>query len=731
MFPGIFLFPRLSLDTKYPMSYNLSMDFLKMKLEKLPRIGMKYGAILKKLNIETVEDFLLHFPFRYEDYSERILIENLAAGETATVMGEVVQSKLVRTWKKKMMITECFVSDETGTVRAVWFNQPYVSDSLTAGKGVRLAGKVSQDTKGMFFSNPAWELSSRTPTNTGRLVPIYPETEGLTSKWIRWQMQNMIKYADALIDPIPENILKGLHLPILSEAVKSLHFPKTLKEFELAQKRFAFQQMFLVQLATQQVKISWDKQKAASIAFNETLTKYFVESLPFTLTDAQRKAAFKILKDLEKPLPMNRLLNGDVGSGKTIVAAMASLSTINAGFQVSIMAPTEVLAKQHFESISKIFSKQDITVGLLTNSYHLINKSEFRNSKLSTEKEEEISRKKLLSELVSGNINLIIGTHALIQKDIKFKNLALIIIDEQHRFGVAQRAFLQQQIAEINDGLPGKIPHLLTMTATPIPRTLTLAFFGNLDISVLDEMPKNRKPIVTEIILPSKRKDIYDFVRSEISKGHQAFIIFPLVEESEKLTELKAATQEHERLSREIFPDLKLGLLHGKLKASEKEQVMADFKDKKYNILVATSVVEVGIDIPNATVIVIEDAERFGLSQLHQFRGRVGRSDKQSYCFLFTGSKTVKAKSRLGAMEKTSSGFAIAEEDLKLRGPGEFLGTRQSGLPDIAMEHLSNVKLIEIAHDYAEQTLQNSPDLADYPLLQKELGKFQSNVHLE
>ena len=729
-----------------------------MKLEKLPRIGMKYGAILKKLNIETVEDFLLHFPFRYEDYSERVLIENLQEGETATVMGEVVQSKLVRTWKKKMMITECFVSDETGTVRAVWFNQPYVSDSLTAGKGVRLAGKISQDAKGMFFSNPAWELSSRTPTNTGRLVPIYPETEGLTSKWIRWQMQNMIKYADALVDPIPENILKGLHLPILSEAVKSLHFPKTLKEFELAQKRFAFQQMFLVQLATQRVKISWDKQNAVSIAFNETLTKYFVESLPFTLTDAQRKAAFQILKDLEKPLPMNRLLNGDVGSGKTIVAAMASLSAINAGFQVSIMAPTEVLAKQHFESISKIFSKQDITVGLLTNSYHLINKSEFRisnfesnlndeclkiktlkiqskfkiqNSKLSAEKKEDISRKKLLSELVSGNINIVIGTHALIQKDIKFKNLALIIIDEQHRFGVAQRAFLQQQIADINDGLPGKIPHLLTMTATPIPRTLTLAFFGNLDISVLDEMPKNRKPILTEIILPSKRKDVYDFVRKEISKGHQAFIIFPLVEESEKLTELKAATQEHTRLSREIFPDLKLGLLHGKLKAGEKEQVMADFKDKKYDILVATSVVEVGIDIPNATVIMIEDTERFGLSQLHQFRGRVGRSDKQSYCFLFTGSKTVKAKSRLSAMEKTSSGFAIAEEDLKLRGPGEFLGTRQSGLPDIAMEHLSNVKLIEIAHDYAEQTLQNSPDLKDYPLLQKELNKFQQNIHLE
>ncbi|MDD5397284.1 MAG: ATP-dependent DNA helicase RecG [Candidatus Moranbacteria bacterium] len=708
------------------------MDNLKTKLEDIPKINKRYVPILKKLNLETVGDFLLHFPFRYEDYSERILIENLEAGSTATVMGEVVQSKLIRTWKRKMMITECFVSDETGTVRAVWFNQPYISDSLVAGKGVRLSGKISEDTNGLFFSNPAWELSSRTPTNTGRLVPIYPETEGLTSKWIRWQMQNLIKHAEELVDPLPENILKGLHLPKLSEAVKFLHFPETLRQFELAQKRFAFQQMFLIQLATQRVKISWEKQNAVSIAFNETLTKYFVSSLPFALTNAQRKAAFQILKDMEKPLPMNRLLNGDVGSGKTVVAAMASLSTINAGFQASLMAPTEVLARQHFESISKLFAKQNFKIALLTNSYQLLSHSVERETQNANSSNfEKVSRKELLEQLVSGKINLVIGTHALIQEAVKFKNLALIIIDEQHRFGVSQRAFLQQKIESINDGLPGKIPHLLTMTATPIPRTLTLVFFGNLDLSVLDEMPKNRKPIITKIVSTRERNETYDFVRSEIASGHQVFVILPLVEESEKLTELKAATQEHRRLSEEIFPDLSLGLLHGRIKSDEKEKVMQDFKDKKYDILVATSVVEVGIDVPNATVIIIEDAERFGLSQLHQFRGRVGRSELQSYCFLFTGSKTTKAKSRLGAMEKTSDGFKIAEEDLLLRGPGEFLGTRQSGLPDIAMEHISNVKLIEIAHDYAEQTLADSPDLSAFPLLQRELGKFQQNIHLE
>jgi ATP-dependent DNA helicase RecG len=703
------------------------MDYLKIKLEKIPRIGLRYAPILKKLNLETVEDFLLHFPFRYEDYSERVLIEDLEAGNSATIMGEVTQSKVVRTWKKKMMITECFVSDETGSVRAVWFNQPYISDSLTVGKGVRLSGKVSQDVKGLFFSNPAWELSSRTPTNTGRLVPIYPETEGLTSKWIRWQMQNLIKYAEALVDPIPENILQGLHLPSLKEAVKFIHFPKTLGEFELAQKRFAFAQMFLIQLATQRVKISWDQQSAVSIAFNETLTKYFVESLPFTLTNAQRKAAFQILKDLEKPFPMNRLLNGDVGSGKTIVAAMASLSAINAGFQVSIMAPTEVLARQHYESITKLFSQQKISIALLTNSYQLTNSIANSDEKFSKNKTKE----NLLKKLASGEINLVIGTHAIIQEAVRFKNLALVIVDEQHRFGVAQRAYLQQQIAKINDGLKGKIPHFLTMTATPIPRTLTLAFFGNLDLSVLDEMPKNRKVIITKIIGARDRQKTYDEVRSEIKGGRQAFIIFPLVEESKVLTELKAATEQHKHLSEKIFPDLKLALLHGKMKSNEKEKVMEDFKNKKYDILMATSVVEVGIDIPNASVIIIEDADRFGLAQLHQFRGRVGRGEHQSYCFLFTSNSSSKSKERLSALVDHSSGFDIAEKDFKLRGPGEFLGTRQSGLPDVAMEHITNTKLIEIAHDYAEQILTDSPTLSDHPLLQKELDKFQQNIHLE
>ncbi len=704
------------------------MDIFKIKIDSIPRINQKYGEILKKINVFTVRDLLFHFPFRYEDYSERIEIDSLIGGQTATVMGEVSKSKLVRTWKKKMMITECYVSDETGSVRAVWFNQPYVSDSLTVGKGVRLSGKVLEDKNGFYFSNPAWELSSREPTNTGRLVPIYSETEGLTSKWIRWQMQNIFKLKLEIQDPIPTGILEELHLPSIKTALQYIHFPQSENQYLLAQKRFAFQNMLTIQLASLKVKMNWEKESSVAIPFNEKIIQKFTTALPFTLTNAQRKASFEILKDLEKTRPMNRLLNGDVGSGKTIVAALASLQASQAKFQTAIMAPTEVLARQHFENISKLFESYNISVGLLTNAYQEIsNLKSMGDEKISKNK----NRENFLEKIRTDKIDILIGTHALIQKDIKFKNLALVVIDEQHRFGVSQRAFLQQKIETINDGLPGKIPHLLTMTATPIPRTLTMAYFGNLDLSLLDEMPVGRKSIITKVIPPNKRNEVYDFVRKEVASGHQIFIIFPLVEESEKLAELKAATQEHERLSRDIFPELSLGLLHGKLKAKEKEQVMADFKSKKYDILVATSVVEVGIDIPNATVIIIEDADRFGLSQLHQFRGRVGRSQQQSYCFLLTSSNTVKSKSRLATMEKTNNGFEIAEADLKLRGPGEFLGVRQSGLPDIAMQHLGNVKLIEISRQKALKLLKNSPTLSKYPLLKKELEKFTTNVHLE
>jgi ATP-dependent DNA helicase RecG len=699
------------------------MPNLDSKITSIPRVNAKYADALGRLNIRTVRDLLFHFPFRYEDYSERIQIENLEKGMTATIMGTVISCKLTRTWKKKIMIVEAHIQDETETIRAVWFNQPYISDQLAEGRAVRLSGKVSEDSKGIYFSNPAWERSSREPTNTGRLVPIYPETEGITSRWLRWQIQGLIKLAEEIKDPIPEKIISELHLPELRQALQWIHFPQDEKQYLIAQKRFAFQDMLLMQLASLRARNTWEKEKAASIKFDEKLIKSFVDSLPFTLTDAQKKSAFQIFQDMEKARPMNRLLNGDVGSGKTVVAALAALSATNSKYQTVIMAPTEVLARQHFESFCKLFSGKTTSIALLTNSYRLTN-----NLQLTTG---NLQREDLLNKIKLGNINIIIGTHALIQKGVRFKNLALVVVDEQHRFGVQQRAYLQKEIANINDGLPGKIPHLLSMTATPIPRTLTLAFFGDLDLSILDEMPKNRKPIITKIVLPSKRDDAHDFIRSEIAKGRQAFIIFPLVEESSKLTELKAATQEHERLSRDIFPELKLGLLHGKLKAVEKEHVMQDFKDKKYDILVATSVVEVGIDVPNASVIMIEDADRFGLSQLHQFRGRVGRGEYQSYCFLLTGKGKSSNNARLKALEKNVDGFAIAEEDLKLRGPGQFFGTQQSGLPDIAMQHIANVKLIEISRKYAQEILTGDLSLRKHGSLKKDLERFATNVHME
>lgn len=703
---------------------------LETKLETISKIGPKYSKNLEKIEIRSVRDLLFHFPFRYDDFSEMYPIDKITAGQIVTVEGSVTDIKTTRTWKKKMYITEAMVSDETGAVRAIWFNQPYIEDTLTQGKSVRLSGKVSADSSGLYFSNPVWELASRVPTNTGRLVPVYPETEGVTSRWLRWQIQTLLSKSDFDIkDPIPSDILKKLNIPETQKALEYIHFPRSISHYQLAQKRFAFEEMLLVQLKSIQVRSSWQRERSVSIKFDEKLIKNFVSTLPFKLTDAQKKSSFQILKDLEKPRPMNRLLSGDVGSGKTIVAGIASLETINAGYQVAIMAPTEILALQHFDNFCKLFKEYNFTVALLTNSYRIINLSSPFGRGVGGEG--KINRVKLLEKLKSGEINLIIGTHSLIQKDIKFKNLALIIVDEQHRFGVAQRAYLQQKIEGINDGLKNTVPHFLTMTATPIPRTLALAFFGNLDLSVLDEMPKNRKKIITQIVMPLERNKIYNFIRSEIKKNRQCFVILPLVEDSKILTEVKAAVSEHKRLSEEIFPDLKVGLVHGKLKSAEKEKVMKEFSENKLNILVATAVVEVGIDIPNATVMIIEDADRFGLSQLHQFRGRIGRGEHQSYCFLFSSSDSSAAKKRLRVLAESENGFTIAEKDLELRGPGAFFGTRQSGMPDIAMENLANIKLITIAREEALKLLTADPALKKHPLLQTALKKFEEKVHLE
>ena len=690
------------------------------------------------MELRTVEDLLLHFPFRYDDFSQTAKISLEYINQTITIEGVVTKTKLARIPRRKMTISEIIIEDDNGVpLKAVWFNQPFVLESLREGTHARLSGKLTLRGKIMQMSNPSWEKANRETTNTGCLVPVYNETSGITSKWIRWQIKPLLEIAQQMEDIIPYEIRQRLNLYDIYTALTQIHFPQSREKLLRAQKRFAFQEMFLVQLRTLQIKAQWENNFALQIKFDEKLIQDFVKNLPFKLTNAQRKASFEILKDLEKPMPMNRLLNGDVGSGKTMVAAIASLQAVSDGFQIAIMAPTEVLAKQHFESFCKIFGNYNFSIALLTNSYQEKNNFKIQNPKSKSNPNNQILKNKktkrddLLLKIGSGEINLVIGTHAIIQKDVKFKNLALIIIDEQHRFGVAQRAYLQQETMDIQDGQKKTIPHLLTMTATPIPRTLAIAMFGSLELSLLDEMPKNRKEIITKIIPAKIRQESYDFIRQQIQTGRQAFVILPLVEDSKALTELKAATSEHQRLSEEIFPDLHLGLLHGKLKSKEKEDVMQKFKDQEFDILVATSVVEVGIDIPNASVIIIEDAERFGLSQLHQFRGRVGRGEHQSYCFLFTNSNTEKAMNRLQAMEDTNDGFEISQKDLELRGPGQFFGLVQSGLPDIAMEHLSNIKLIKFARAEAQNILSTDPELKKHPLIANALQKFQEKIHLE
>jgi ATP-dependent DNA helicase RecG len=696
---------------------------LGQKIEEISGIRASHIKALHRLGIFTLKDFLFHLPFRYEDYSKIIPISQVKIGEQATVIGKIVSVDARRSWtKRKMQITEAVIEDESGSLVAMWFNQRYLAGALKEGKEVRLSGKVTLGKKSLSLSSPAWEFSSRDATHTGRLVPIYPETEGITSKWIRWQIGNIFQGDFEIDDPLPKKIVEKLHLHDLKKSLRFAHFPQSENHFKIAQKRFAFSEMFLLQIKSLQIRSQWKKESAVSLETDKKTIDDFISHLPFELTGAQKKATAQILADLEKSHPMNRLLNGDVGSGKTVVAAIASLQVASCGHQVALMAPTEVLALQHFESFCEIFKDYNINVALLTNSYKLTT-----DNRQPTTKNSKKNREDLLEDIKNNITQIVIGTHALIQKDVAFGKLALVIVDEQHRFGVQQRAFLQQQTEKSKDGLPGKTPHLLTMTATPIPRTLTMALFGNLDISLLDEMPKNRKEIITKVVAPIERRKIYDFVRDQIQQGQQAFVILPLVEESKAMSEVKAAVSEHQRLSKEIFPDLRLGLLHGRLKSKEKEDAMQAFKNKEYNILVSTSVVEVGVDVPNATIMIVEDANRFGLSQLHQFRGRVGRGTHQSYCFLFGSA----SNARLKTMEKYSSGFDIAEKDLKLRGPGEFLGSRQSGLPDITMENLGNIKLIKIARKEASDLLKNDSDLENHPLLQKELAKFKKNVHLE
>jgi ATP-dependent DNA helicase RecG len=744
---------------------------LETPIEKLFKIGPAYVQRLRRVGIRTAGDMLFYFPFRYDDFSGVKKISDVEIDETVSIVGKIIDIRNIRTRKKRMNLTEALIEDDSGMIKAIWFNQPFLTRNLRVDANVSLSGKVVYAQEGLQLSNPAYEILGRKEIiHTGRFVPVYHETEGLSSKWLRAYIKPLMKLANEVEEYLPYDIIKRQKFFGISEAIRQIHFPADENKAATAKRRLAFDELFLIQIYMLAQKKKWQKNNAVKIKFNKEIEKEiksFIGSLPFKLTNAQKISSWSIIKDFEKGRPMNRLLEGDVGSGKTLVAFISALTVIKSGYQAAIMSPTEILARQHFfeavkrfgschceelsvcsqtesnEAIPELNSSRVVS-GLLRHSTTLSLRSIPRNDNsqitiaLLTGSEgkiyenneiKKISKNKLLEKIKNGEINFLVGTHSLIQEKVAFKNLAFSIVDEQHRFGIDQRAKMQNNILNIKDGLK-TVPHLLSMTATPIPRTLALTVYGDLDLSILDEMPKGRQKIITKLVAPANRELAYKFIRDQIKKGRQVFVICPLIEESDIL-EVKSATQEYEKLRTKIYPDLSIGLLHGKMKSKEKEEVMKKFLSGKINILVSTSVIEVGIDVPNATVMVIEGADRFGLAQLHQFRGRVGRGKYQSFCFLFTDSTSAKTSKRLKALIKSDNGFELAEQDLKIRGPGELVGVRQSGLPDLAMASLTDFELIKNARQEAEALVKEDSKLKKYPKLAEKLKMFTKKIHFE
>jgi ATP-dependent DNA helicase RecG len=654
----------------------------------LQGVGPRQSKRLAKIGIQTVRDMLYCFPRRYDDYSQLKPINRLEYGEEVTIIAQVWDGG-VRETRGGGKLFKATLSDATGFIEVTWFNQPYLADKIRPGQQIVISGKVEEYLGRLCFNSPEWEPLEKDLLHTARLVPIYPLTKGIPAKWLRRLMKRTVDYwSKRLPDHLPESVCQEAGLLNLETAIVQIHFPDNKGLWEKARYRLAFDELFVLQIGLLRQRHQWRSEPGRPLPVEDATLDSFIGGLPFELTHAQRRTLRQIVADLRSDQPMNRLLQGDVGSGKTVVAAAAMALTVAAGSQAALMAPTEILAEQHHQTLARLLEQMPgrrPTVRLLTGS-------------VSGQEREEV-----YAGLANGSVDIAVGTHALIQEGVQFKELALAVIDEQHRFGVRQRAALWQK---------GYNPHLLVMTATPIPRSLELTLWGHLDVSAIDEMPPGRKPIATRLILPTERERAYRFVRGQIEKGHQAYIICPLVEESEKI-EAKAAVEEHKRLQEHIFPDLRLGLLHGRMKGEEKEATMARFASGELDILVATSVVEVGIDVPNATAMLVEGADRFGLAQLHQFRGRVGRSEHDSYCLLVSDSASSEAQERLQAVEATNDGFALAQKDLEMRGPGEFLGTRQAGFPDLKLASVTDLRLVEAAREAARRFFETDPELTD------------------
>jgi ATP-dependent DNA helicase RecG len=697
-----------------PMATTVSLE---SPITSIKGIAEASAQRFAKLGVHTIRDLLYFFPNRHLDYSQLQTISQLKEANDQTIIANVWEVRLVMPGGKRS--TEATLGDETGNVRALWFNNPYVSRQMKGGERIVVSGRVKIFGGRPVFESPEWELADdRELVHTGRLVPVYPLTSGLFQRQVRKLIKSTIdEWADTITEFMPREVIGRNSMLPLREAVSQAHFPLNTDLKDRARIRLAFDELFLLQVGMLSKKRKWQKERpGVAFEIDKVVMERLIESFPFMLTAAQRRVTSEIMGDLQKPLAMSRLLQGEVGSGKTVVALLGLLEAVANDCQGALMAPTEILAGQHYKTIERMLGavgtpelQEDgsivftgITDGPLTIALLI--------GDLKGAAKREINKR-----IASGDVNIIIGTHAIIQKEVVFSKLGFVVIDEQHRFGVEQRSALRQK---------GFNPHLLVMTATPIPRTLALTMYGDLDLSVIDELPPGRQEIKTKWFSPEQRDSSYRFLRKQVAEGHQAFVICPLVEESDSV-QAKAAVAEFERLSTQVFPDLRLALLHGRMSASEKEAVMLGFNRHETDVLVSTPVVEVGIDVPNATVMMIESADRFGLSQLHQFRGRVGRGKYQSYCMLMAENPSDIGRLRLDIIETTQDGFKLADEDLKLRGPGEFFGTRQSGLPDLRMAKLSDTGLLELARKEAANLFETDSDLKtlEHRPLAKELAR--------
>jgi len=693
---------------------------LNTNIREINRVGSTTAQRLRKLGVETVADLLFYFPFRYDDFRDTCPIDRLQPGQSVTVQGTVEMIQNKKSPRKKINITEALVSDNSGFLKVVWFNQPFLTKNIKPGDRLSLAGKTEDQYGQVTLVSPIYENADSDSIHTQGLVPNYHLTANLTQKQVRFLVKQVIHLARELDDWLPENIRQKHSLMPIQQAVAEIHFPADWEKLEKAKQRMAFNELFALQLESLWIKKELKSSRSDKIVFREKQTRDFVSGLPFTLTDAQKKAAWEILKDLEKEEPMARLLEGDVGSGKTVVALLAMLNTALNNKQSVLMVPTEILAGQHFRSLNKLLGGQPVKTALIT-------RSEKRVYDCARDSEKELTKKEAAQVLARNEAQIVIGTHALLQEDVEFHDLVLAVIDEQHRFGVEQRKKL---VKKSGTGQKDFLPHLLSMTATPIPRSLALTLYGELDLSIIRQMPQGRKPVLTRVVPEGKRKQAYDFIRDKLNKGGQAFVVCPLIDMSDKLG-VKSVKEEFKKLNEKIFSELPVAMLHGRLKTEEKEEIMRSFQSGKTKVLVSTSVVEVGVDVPNANIMLIEGSDRFGLAQLHQFRGRIGRGEQQAFCFLFTDSDSDKTLERLKALEKTNDGFELAKTDLEIRGPGQFFGTEQKGFPEMRVATLWDQELIQTAQNEAQTLLDTDPDLTEHPRLRELAQGRAENIHLE